>query len=52
METNLLAADRVYLLLPSPADVVGFYPTRFTVARLHGLFRFCGTFPKVALGCR
>ena len=33
--TDLLAADRVYLLRMSPYDAVGSYPTRFTFASGH-----------------
>ena len=64
IETHFLATYWVYLSRVSPHGTVGSYPTRFIVAphlldlslRLAlkgaGLFRFCGTFPKITLGCR
>lgn len=42
--TNLLAADRVYLLRMSPCDAVGSYPTHFTFASFNR-----GSFVSVAL---
>lgn len=52
-EHALLAADRVYLPMQSPAQTVGSYPTRFTIPSfLLRKFRFCGTFPEVTFGCR
>lgn len=52
LNVDLLAADRVYLLHMSPYDAVGSYPTHFTLTSVKRRFCFCGTFPRVAPGCR
>lgn len=52
--SRLLAANRVYPRPMSPWGAVVSYTTLFTLtdsANAAGGISFCGTFPKVALGC-
>ena len=44
--------DGVYLPHRSPGLAVRSYRTRFTLTALLRRYRFCGTFPTVARGCR